>query len=84
MTNDNPDGLFGKHECGVCAVAICKACESASTWNVCFEVPNRGEPHHIGFTHLIHNGHLRPVPACSFAWVVSKSFLERMSGRHEG
>lgn len=83
MKNACPDGLYGKHECGIVAVAICKACERAGSWNVMFTVPPRDDyERHVGFTWLILLGALRPVPTMSSHWVVTEDFLGVMKGRH--
>lgn len=92
MTNDSPDGLFGKHELGMVAIAIVKACERAGTWDICFRVPpdaigdDRKRPMaswHLGFTHLIHRGYLNPVPCLGACWSVGQAFVDYMNGRHE-
>lgn len=87
MRNDSPDGLWGKHEVGMTAVAICKACEAVKSWNLAFVVP--GYDHdthaeHVGLTWLIAAGALRAVPCWSSRWVVTRSFVERMAPRCEG
>jgi hypothetical protein len=87
MKIDSPDGLWGKHECGMAAVAICKACEANGSWNTCFAVPPHSPGNdswkHVGFTWLIMFGALRPVPCLSAYWVVTKDFLATMAGRHD-
>ncbi len=69
------ESVFGKAEVEVAAAAIVDQCSSRGTWDTWFQVPNRDEEHHVGFTWLIGGGFLRPVTGMSMTWVVSGSFV---------
>lgn len=74
------ESTFGKTEMEAAAASIIDQCSARGTWDVWFQVPNRDEEHHVGFTWLIGGGFLKPVAGMSMAWVVTGPFVAAVWG----